>query len=80
MGKNPTTRGCRSNREKKSVRDSILNPSSRGADGLKVLWEDGERVFCRGESDGGWCWRAGGPPAAELPHLPPSIDLLTNSD
>ena len=32
-----------------------MNSSSRGADrnsGLKILWADGERVFCRGESDG----------------------------
>ena len=60
-------RGCRSNRKKKSVRDSVLNPSFRGADGLKVLWEDGERVFCRGESNGDGACVLVVRPAAEHP-------------
>ncbi|HXA70375.1 MAG TPA: protein kinase, partial [Stellaceae bacterium] len=43
-----------------------MNPSWSGAggDGLQVLWEDGERVFCRRES------RVDGNPAAVLAVLP----------
>ena len=49
-----------------------------GDDGLKVLWEDGDRVFCRG-----WCLGADGNrtavlvtfPAAERPS-PASLDRL----
>jgi PAS domain S-box-containing protein len=60
----------------------LLNPffrfSAEGDDGLQVLWEDGERVFCRG-------WRQGADgnrgaalavlPAAEHPS-PASLDRL----
>ena len=52
---------------------------AQGKDGLQVLWEDGERVFCRG-------WRADGDgrgsvlavlPAAEGPH-PAVLDRLAH--
>jgi hypothetical protein len=61
-----------------------LNPSSRfgvdGDSGFQVLWEDGERVFCR-------AWRRGGDgdrdpvlavsPAGEHP-LPATLDRLAH--
>jgi len=54
-----------------------LNSSSRGADDLKVLWADGERVFCRGESDGDGAGVLVVRPAAEHPSLA-TLDRLAH--
>jgi serine/threonine protein kinase len=59
-----------------------LNPSSPGADsnsGLQVLWADGERVFCRGEShtDGNGAGVLAVRPAAEYPS-PATLDRLAH--
>src|SRR5216683_3998020 len=58
-----------------------MNPSSwlgaDGVSGLRVLWEDGERVFCRGEShaDGHRAAVLAVLPAAEHP-TPATLDRL----
>jgi hypothetical protein len=53
-----------------------------GDSGLQVVWEDGERVFCRGESTsrviGPRCWLCC--PWRSIRHPPPSIALLANRD
>ena len=58
-----------------------MNPSSwvgsGGQSGLQVLWEDGERLFCRGWRDGSQDPVLAVLPAAEHP-TPGSLNCLTH--
>jgi PAS domain S-box-containing protein len=76
VGKDPTTR-LQEHSLKEISRRLHLNSSSRGADDLKVLWADGERVFCRGESDGDGAGVLVVRPAAEHPSLA-TLDRLAH--